>query len=565
MRTKGNSCMRDIDSERLERRTGFWPALLALLLAWPAAAPGATQSAKLPVVPKWTRFQQTFKSRVPYTNAFQQASLQVFFRSPVGQTNVVYGFWDGGDVWRVRFSPDQPGRWLYTTVCSDASNSGLHNQSGQFLCTAALGQLPFHLHGPLRVGLNHRHFEHADGLPFFWLADGAWDGARMAEPRDWSFYAYTRADQKFNVVQWTVAPGADFMDQLAFAGDQRIWVNPAFFQQLDGKVETLSRAGLVSAIVPLWDTANPALKPLPDDQAALLVRYIVARFGADPVVWLLPVPAKDPDHNSDRWKNIGRAVFPEIKHAPVIVYVGNAMRLLDDFRGENWVGGLAYKPLADLTEDSLKRSLHGLASLEWTKEPALPLIPFLPCENGPTAGSAKPLTTDELRRSAFWSLLLAPPAGVSYCAEGIPNWNTTVEAVGESAAAARLDLPVWQKALFLPGAEQMKQLAHLMESMQFWRLVPQLGLVATQSGSPSLRRYIAAAGTEDKNLGLVYVPEDRSVDVSPAGLPSPPAVTWFNPRTGEISPAPAVIAGGNARFPTPDSGDWLLVMRVGKR
>ena len=59
--------------------------------------------------------------------------------SPLGETNEVDGFWDGGRTWRVRFSPDQPGRWKFRTPCSDKTNDGLHNEFGEFICTAATG------------------------------------------------------------------------------------------------------------------------------------------------------------------------------------------------------------------------------------------------------------------------------------------------------------------------------------------------------------------------------------------------------------------------------------------
>ena len=78
-----------------------------------------------------------------YSNALQDASLRVVFTSPLGETNEVDGFWDGGRTWRVRFSPDQPGRWKFRTTCSDTANVGLHNETGEFLCTAATGPNPF--------------------------------------------------------------------------------------------------------------------------------------------------------------------------------------------------------------------------------------------------------------------------------------------------------------------------------------------------------------------------------------------------------------------------------------
>ncbi|NOX57189.1 MAG: serine hydrolase [Planctomycetes bacterium] len=53
-------------------------------------------------------------------NPFLDYRLQVVFRGPSGQTYDVPGFFDGdgfgggaGNVWRVRFTPDEPGRWSF--------------------------------------------------------------------------------------------------------------------------------------------------------------------------------------------------------------------------------------------------------------------------------------------------------------------------------------------------------------------------------------------------------------------------------------------------------------------
>src|SRR4051812_2787418 len=86
-------------------------------------APGAE---KVPVVSKWGRFEHSFQSSLSYSNALQDVTLSVVFTSPLGETNQVYGFWDGGKTWLVRFSPNLPGRWTFKSSCSDIANRGLN-------------------------------------------------------------------------------------------------------------------------------------------------------------------------------------------------------------------------------------------------------------------------------------------------------------------------------------------------------------------------------------------------------------------------------------------------------
>src|SRR5258706_6081138 len=128
------------------RRWRWFLMLCACWLAGPALF-AEPSSAPVRVVPKYTRFEQAFKSAVAYKHPPADASVTVVFTSPEGRTSKVYGFWDGGNTWRVRFSPDAPGKWSFKTTCSDATNSGLHKVTGEFLCPAAVGKSRFDLHG----------------------------------------------------------------------------------------------------------------------------------------------------------------------------------------------------------------------------------------------------------------------------------------------------------------------------------------------------------------------------------------------------------------------------------
>lgn len=530
-------------------------ALLALATALPAA-----QSPKLPIVAKWGRFEHTFRSSVNYPNALQDATLTVLVTSPLGETNRVYGFWDGGRTWRVRFSPNQPGRWSFTTICSDASNRGLHQQSGEFVCTAITGQSRFNQHGPVRVARERRHLEHADGTPFFWLADTVWDGARLSTPKDWQIYAQTRASQKFTAAQWSVAPGEDVKTQPAFTGREHVAVNPEFFKRLDAKIDTLNRAGLLSVITPLWEINLPAAEALPEDQVALLLRYMLARWDADDVAWLISFEGGSVAKNISRWKRIGRAVYGDTAHSPVILFPGETHWVLEEFRNESWVDVFAYQSGQDISDATLKWTLSGPLPAEWRKEPARPIINVAPpYENHAIKPDGRRITADDVRRAIWWSLLMSPTVGVSYGAEDVINWNTSVE----SKQTGGSGLPAWQQALTLPGVKHLELASTFFNSIEFWRLRPEPRFVVKQPGNVSPRRHIAAAGTTAKDLSLVYVPEDRTIEILTEALPASPTIGWMNPRSGTNSPAVAVVGGNSCQFPTPDPGDWVLVMKAG--
>src|SRR5262249_1107128 len=150
-----------------------------------------------------------------------------------------------------------------------------------------------------------------------------------------------------------------------------------------------------------------------------------------------------------------------------------------------------------------------------TSQPERPLVLFMPPENGIGPQSKKRITADEVRKAALWGLMLVPPAGVTYAAQGVFDWNTTSGKGGEEEKQKiQDDVPTWKKSLFLPAAKQMASLANLVRSNEVWRLRPAQQFVSAQPGMASPRRYVAAASTESKDLTVVYVPEDRTVEIS---------------------------------------------------
>jgi hypothetical protein len=518
-----------------------------LLLCFMLSARAA--SAKVTLVAKWGRFDQSFKSSIHYENPFQQCTLRVTFVSPSHETNEVFGFWDGGKIWRVRFSPDQPGRWTYRTACSDLANERLNDQTGEFLCTSPTGQSSFAQHGPVQITRDRRHFEYADGTPFFWMADAAWNAARLSSERDWITYTQVRAGESFSAVQWAAAPGMDAKNHAAYSGQNRITVDPEYFRALDEKVEMMNRAGLLSVIAPWWGSG--VASDLPEDQTRLLVRYMTARWGAYDVAWLLTAD----EGEGARWLRIGRDVFGRRQHSPVIVFPGAMGSGFDDFQNENWVDAFGYGLGQNMNSDSLKWLVLGRVRSEWLKEPARPFLNVLPpLENGIAAQSQARISADDVRRLAWWSLLLTPTAGVSYGAQDVAAWN----------AAKQSKLPTWQLSLFLPGAKQMGQAAAFFTSVNYETLYPAPRSVAIQPGHGAPNRYIANAESAAKDLTVTYVPEDRTLELYLNALPASPGIQWLNPSTGQKSPAVAVVGTSTCQLPTPAAGDWVLVVKSGK-
>jgi hypothetical protein len=526
------------------------------------------------VTPCWSRFEQQFNSSIDYANPLQEATLHVTFTSPSGRSQTIFGFWDGRRNWRVRFIPDEIGPWHFTTSCSDIGNSGLHGQSGTFTCTSPEGETAFQLHGPLRLSENRRFLAHADGLPFFWLADTAWNGPLCSTAEEWDHYIRERTRQKFSAVQWVTthwlaSPEGDINGDVAFTGDERIAINPTFFQRLDDKLEALNRAGLLGIPVMLWaaewsapeiNARNPGYF-LPEDQAILLARYMVARWGAHDVAWILPGDGNYAGDKAERWRRIGQAVFGTGPHAPVSLHPNGMYLPLEEFREESWLDINGYQSGHGDDEPTLAWLVAGPPAQGWPAEPIRPFINLEPSyENHLAYQSRQPFDAFKVRRAIYWSLLISPTAGVTYGGHGVWGWD---DGSGPPEAHPRAGVPLpWPEALLMPAAEQMAHLAGLFHAIPWWRLRPAPGLVVNQPGKTLPSRYIAASQTEEGDLALVYIPEDRQVELDLSRLQPGLSSQWFDPQTGERHPFTLPAAGGVCRVETPAPGDWLLLLQA---
>jgi hypothetical protein len=522
-------------------------------------------------IPKWGRFECALVSAGEYGNPIQDVNLTVQFISPTGRDYTVDGFWDGGRTWRVRFMLDECGRWSYRTLCSNPADAGLHGQTGQFYCGLPLAGHAFQRHGPLRLSDNRLHLAHADGKPFLWLADTAWNGPLRATDAEWDAYLRERVRQRFTAVQWVAthwlaAPDGDEHGALAFTGKSRIRINPAFYRRLDRRLTAINEAGLLGAPVLLWaaewrtpeiNESNPGLS-LPEDQAILLARYMIARWGAHYVLWILPGDGYYHNEKADRWRRIGRTLFGERPHAPVSLHPAGMHLFFDEFQHETWLDILGYQSGHGDDDVTWAWLVEGPPATEWKKPPARPFINLEPpYEDHISYQSGERHTDFSTRRATYWSLLVTPTAGVSYGGHGVWGWDDGTQ---PPVNHPRTGIPQhWSDALHLLGAEQFAHLAALFNQIAWWTLRPAPELLASQPGDNEKRRFIAAARSEAGELAVVYIPEDREVALRfDAIQPDLPAF-WFNPRTGEQYPVTATPAG-QMTLTTPAPGDWLLVI-----
>jgi len=505
------------------------------------------------------RFEQALK---PPQGAQPSVDLPVEFTSPSGKTCTRSVFDDGGSTCRVRFMPTEEGVWTWR---ARGVTPGAPDQSGRFECRKSDSPNPFLRHGPIRVSVDGTHFEHFDGTPFFFLADTTWNGVLLSKKDDWDRYLADRVAKHFSGIQfvmlapWRTAP-ANAEGLIAFSGEKSITIHPDFYKRIDDRMAQIESAGLLAVPVLMWAWGKKdAGQALPEEEAIRLIKYQVNRYSAHHVIWILNGDSNCRGEVAERWKRIGRAVFADQQAslAPVTLHPGGRIWPYDAFRDEKWLGIHGYQSGHTDAPDGLAWAHSGPVSKEWQRQPIRPYVNLEPPYEDHISGySKKRFSAHAVRRACYWSLLAAPPAGLTYGGHGIWSWQE-VEGPPFDHAYTGVAKP-WHIAKDLPGASSMKHMTNFFTSIEWWKLRPAQSLLAVQPGDGDSARFISAAKSGKGDLAVFYLPAGGEVSFSPDQLVKDVRAEWFDPRTAQRFPADSTTPG---RYSAPDDQDWVLLVR----
>lgn len=515
---------------------------------------------------RWMKYEQTFESQKEYANPlYDVKDFTVRFTSPSGRVETIAGFWDGGTTWRVRFAPDEPGTWSYATTCADPRNTGLHGQQGTFQCVDKDSPHDIYTKGPIIRPRASYYLTHADGTPFFYTACTAWNGALKSTDAEWDTYLRDRVANHYNVIQFVTTQwrggSKNSKGQVAFTGSGRITLNPEFFQHLDKKIDEINAHGLVAAPVLLWALPTGAgreLSPgyyLPDQEAIMLARYLVARYGGHQVIWILGGDGEYQKEFEQRWKTIGRGVFggehgnarpPGVvaQHPHGRSWIGQ------EYAHEDWLDIVGYQTGHNDRPDTQKWITEGPVAREWSQLPPKVFINLEPIyedirqDAGPSA----------IRNASYWSVFSTPVAGITYGANGIWPWLRPGEEI-ENHGKPHILRP-WYESVKLPGSVQIGYLAEFMRKFGWWQLKPAPELLPANGEAGN---FISVVRSDDRNTIMAYVPQPATVKIhNPSGIAY--QGQWFDPATNKYSTANPQTKSGILEAASPGSADMVLVL-----
>lgn len=455
-------------------------------------------------------FELSGQEAAAHPNPYLTVRLHAEFRSPRFRTLLMPAFWDGGQRMVVRFTPTEPGEWVYRITSNLAS---LEGKSGAF--TAAASEAPGFI-----VPRNMHHWAWTEGnRPHLWMGDTCY---RFLSLEDGLFRSIVdaRAQQKFNHMRGLIL--SDETVSQAYPVPDR--PDPAFFRRLDERVKYMNAKGITADLV--LAAGNGLLsRTFPDWQKReRFVRYLAARYAPFNVTWQ---GVKDFENDPD-----GRPLLKEIggllkqqdpyQHPRTADPAVTSAPLLPD----GWMNYVAYQT-ADDQIGAVEHQLYG--------------VPFVNlgfgCEDS-GAGKRQPRDVDsDAFRHRLWNATMNGQY-VTFC-------NTGTFGGAKS--------PVDAKYLESPGAHQMGAWFELFSGTRHWELEPYFDV----DGG----RAVALEGVEY----IVYVEKPGPIEllVEKHGYD----VAWINPITGERLKEKKGFKGEHFTAEPPDkSHDWVLhVSREGHK
>jgi hypothetical protein len=514
-----------------------------------------------------------------YQDPFNEIELDVVFTGPKGDQWRVPAYWAGDHTWAVRFAAPDIGHYEYETECSDAANEGLHKIKGSLEVEPYDGRNLLYRRGGLRVAADQRHFVHADGTPFFWLADTWWGGLvqRLRWPEDFQLLTADRVMKGFTVIQIAAAflpimgpfdlrsaNEAGFPWEKEFAR-----INPAYFDMADLRIQHLVERGLTPCIFGGWGytilmTGVPKMKQH--------WRNLVARWGAYPVVWCLCGEVDMPwFHSADRARETEEQIRGWVE-------VGHYLRRIDPYHRLVTVHPLVRvcsgraaineAPVLDFdmlqTNHEMGRSI--VRTVETVRASAAKENPRLPVLNGEVSYEGvfgdSPASH---QRFLFWaSILSGAVAGHTYGAAGIWEVNTETVKAGQAPRGENWGETPWSEAYRLPGSGQLRYSKELLMSFPWWRLESHQEWVDRPwNGAPAPGVFAAGIPGE---LRIIYTPALRpwatvkklERDVVYRGF-------FFNPANGKRYDLISVVPDGNGDWKIPEPPliqDWVVVLQA---
>lgn len=420
----------------------------------------------------------------------------------------------------------------------------------------------------LHVSEDGRRLVRADGTPFFWLGDTAWELFHRLDHEEIKTYLDDRAAKGFTVIQAVVLAEIDGLNtpnpygETPLEGNDPTRPSEAYFEHVDYVVDQAEARGLYVGMLPTWgDKFNKKWGAGPEvftpENARTFGEFLGERYRDDPIIWIL---GGDRNPEDDEDKAIIRAMAEGLQ-------AGDEGRHLMTYHPQGGAQSWQWFHEDAWLDVNMFQSGHGgfdLPNYRTTQEGYL-LRPTKPVLDGEPRYEDIPAGFDpnegwidafDVRQAAYWSVL-SGACGHTYGNNNI--WQMWDEG-REPLLHARIP---WHEALDQVGASHMGHLRRLFLSRPFLDLVPDQSVLADSAGSGAAHQ--RAARDRSGRYLIAYTPHGEPVSVWLRTIAGEDVwAYWFNPRTGEADEIGMFAAEGARTFDPPEEArrghDWVLVV-----
>lgn len=436
-----------------------------------------------------------------------------------------------------------------------------------FLCFSLLLPLLSNAQS-LRVSQNQRFLETADGKPFFYLGDTAWELFHRLSREEATLYLENRAKKGFTVIQAVVLAELDGLQVPNAYGEVPLVdldpgkPNDAYFEHVDFIINRVAELGLYVGLLPTWGDKFHKLwgvgpEVFTEKNALTFGEFLGKRYRSAPIIWIL---GGDRNPADDEDRNIIQAMAKGLRQgdrgANLITYhpQGGASSI-DFFDEEEWLDFNMFQS----GHWSRYYKNYDLTKTGYNHENIRPVLDSEPCyEDHPINWRAENGWFDafDSRKRGYWSML-AGACGHTYGNHNIwQMWTSERDPI----SAARTP---WQQSLDHPGAFQAGYMRNVFESRP-WQLLEPANTLVTRGPNIDGREVMAAIA-EDGSFLLVYTPFGSNFSIDLEKIKGDRVrVWWFNPRIGT-----SILVGTfdkeehyHANPPSDEKrgNDWVLVV-----
>ena len=433
----------------------------------------------------------------------------------------------------------------------------------------------------LKVSDNRHFLVNADGRPFFWLGDTAWELFHRLTREEAVTYLRHRAGQRFTLVQAVALAEFDGLNTPNAYGHRPLLNNdPAtpdvkdgpqndYWDHVDYIVNQAAAAGLYVGFLPTWGDkwniqrgAGPEVFTAQNAEAYGV--WLGRRYkDATNIVWIL---GGDRPVVTDTHLAIIRAMAKGLR-------AGDGGAHLMTFHPQGGAASSAWFHDDDWLDFNMRQNGHQaeyggryeLIRADYDKTPTKPVLDGEPVyEDHPLSFNAPGFghsVASDVRRALYWDLF-GGAFGHTYGHHSVwAMWTPARTPVNNP-------LMPWTEAISQPGAQQMQHARALLESRPFLTRVPDDELIVTgrvPTSMPGTGRYhFSATRDSSGSYAMVYAPVGRPFTVRTSKLSgSRIAAWWFNPRTGKATSIGTFDKPAEKTFTSPDvneSIDWVLVL-----